>query len=178
MLSVRLQNKAEYELRYPGQERRIVSLKPTISSSLNVTVHVAAGVSYNRKGRLIFYKDPKEPSQKIDKPGKPRKSSVQTQDEYEKVIQERNQAQSAGVEFIPKGNIMTQIFYTEKILPQYIQQIKELEAHYQTQYWLQEDGDPFHGNKSINNPCARLKRHVDLQILTHPTQSPDLNPIE
>jgi hypothetical protein len=60
MLSVKLQNKAEYELRYLGQERHLESLKPTISSSLNITVHVAAGVSYNRKGRLIFYEDTKE----------------------------------------------------------------------------------------------------------------------
>jgi hypothetical protein len=73
---------------------------------------------------------------------------------------------------------MTQKFYAEKILPQYIKQIKVLEAHYKRQFWLQEDGDPSHGNRSTNNPCAQLKRDADLWILIHPPQSPDLNPIE
>jgi hypothetical protein len=59
MQSVKLQNKAEYELRFPGQERH---LKETKTSGLNVTIHCAAGISYNRKGQLIFYKDLKEPS--------------------------------------------------------------------------------------------------------------------
>ncbi|OCK73262.1 hypothetical protein K432DRAFT_313249, partial [Lepidopterella palustris CBS 459.81] len=41
-----------------------------------------------------------------------------------------------------------------------------------------EDRDLSHGNCSKNNVCARLKRDADLLILTHPVQSPDLNPIE
>jgi hypothetical protein len=178
MLSAKLQNKPEYELRYPGQKRRLESLKTTLTSGLNITIHVSAGISYNRKGRLMFYKDPKEPSQKTYKPRKPRKSGVQTKEEYEKIIEEWTKDQSAGIEIIPKGNAMTQKFYAEKILPQHIDQIKSLEAHYQHQFYLQEDGDPSHGNKSTNNPCARLKKDAGLQILIHPAQSPDLNPIE
>ena len=73
---------------------------------------------------------------------------------------------------------MTQKFYAEHILPQHIQQIQELEARYKRKIWLQEDGDPSHGNRSMNNAPARLKREADVQILTHPPQSPDLNPIE
>ena len=73
---------------------------------------------------------------------------------------------------------MLQEFYTREILPQYIQEIKALEERYHHRFWLQEDGDPSHGNKSTNNPCYRMKRAADLWILTHPAQSPDLNPIE
>jgi hypothetical protein len=177
-LSAKLQNKAEYELRYPGQEHRLRSLKATLSSGLDVTVHVAAGVSYNQKGKLIFYKDPKEPSQRVYKPRQPRKSSVQTLEEYQQVIDEWTKEQSAGIEIRPKGNAMTQKFYAENILPQYIEQIQALEAHYKRRFWLQEDGDPSHGNRSSNNLCARLKHDADLQLLIHPPQSPDLNPIE
>jgi hypothetical protein len=89
LLSAKLQNAPEYELRFPGQERRKESLKETKSSGLAVTIHIAAGVSYNHKGPLIFYKDPKEPStEKVYKPGRPRKSGVQTQEEYATVVKE------------------------------------------------------------------------------------------
>ena len=54
-LSVKLQNKAEYKLHFPGQERL---LKETKMTGLNVTVHCAALVTYNFKGKLMFYKDP------------------------------------------------------------------------------------------------------------------------
>ena len=60
-LSVKLQNKAKYELRFPGQERL---LKETKMTGLNVTVHCAGLVTYNFKGKLMFYKDLKEPSEK------------------------------------------------------------------------------------------------------------------
>jgi hypothetical protein len=73
---------------------------------------------------------------------------------------------------------MSQEFYAKEILPKHIEEIKALEKHYYHRFRLQEDGDPSHGNKSVNNPCARLKRDADLQILIHPAQSPNLNPIE
>lgn len=118
--SAKLQNKAEYELRIPGQKRRLESLKPTKTSGLSVKLHVAAGVSYNHKGRLVFYKDPAEPSApKPYKPRKPRKSSVQTEEEYTLALNKYS-SQSAGVEVLPKGNAMTQKFYAEEILPQHI----------------------------------------------------------
>jgi hypothetical protein len=73
--SIKLQNEAEYELRFPGQQ---ASLKETKTSGLDITIHCAAGVSYNYKGPLIFHKDPKEPTEKTNKPCKPRKTMYQT----------------------------------------------------------------------------------------------------
>ena len=70
-LSVKLQNKAEHELRFPGQERL---LKETKMTGLNVTVHCAALVTYNFKGKLMFYKDPQEPSEKKKLPWKPQRT--------------------------------------------------------------------------------------------------------
>ena len=69
--SIKLQNKAEYELRFPSQERL---LKETKVTGLNVTLYCAGFVTYNYKGPLTFYKDPKEPSEKSYKPRKPRKT--------------------------------------------------------------------------------------------------------
>ena len=73
---------------------------------------------------------------------------------------------------------MSQEFYAREVLPRHIKEIKTLEERLQRQIYLQEDGDPSHGNKSTNNPCFRLKRAAGLLILVHPAQSPDLNPIE
>jgi hypothetical protein len=172
--SVKLQNKAEYGLRFPGQE---TTLKETKTTGLNVTVHAAGLITYNRKGKLIFYKDPQEPSQKAYKPRKPRQTMYQTDTQYKDVLKAWEAAQP-DAEVIPKGNAMSQQFYAKEILPEYIKQIKALEAHFHKRFYLQEDGDPSHGNKSTDNPCARLKRDADLLILIHPAQSPDLNPIE
>jgi hypothetical protein len=57
---------------------------------------------------------------------------------------------------------MSQEFYAREILPQYIQEIKALEERYHHHFWLQEDSDPLHGNKSTNNPYYRIKRATDL----------------
>jgi hypothetical protein len=73
---------------------------------------------------------------------------------------------------------MNQIFYTKHILPHHINHIKWLEAKKKHRFWFQEDNDPSHGTRSINNVAARVKRDADIQILLHPAQSPDLNPIE
>jgi hypothetical protein len=172
--SAKLQNKAEYELRYPGQERH---LKETKSSGLDVIVHCAAGISYNHKERLIFYKDPKEPTEKAYRPRKPRKTMYQSEEQYQKQVKAWEAAQLAA-EVIPKRNAISQDFYAREILPQHIEEIKALEERYHHRFYLQEDNDPSHGNKSSNNPSAHLKHEADLLILTHPAQSPDLNPIK
>jgi hypothetical protein len=48
---------------------------------------------------------------------------------------------------------MLQEFYAKDILPQHIQAIKDLEEHDHHRFWLQEDGNPPHGNKSTDNLC-------------------------
>jgi hypothetical protein len=41
-----------------------------------------------------------------------------------------------------------------------------------------EDGNPAHGYKSTTNICAKFRQKHDIQLLNHPSTSPDLNPIE
>ena len=43
---------------------------------------------------------------------------------------------------------------------------------------LQEDNDPSHGIRSSDNLAVRYKRANNIELLVHPAQSPDLNPIE
>jgi hypothetical protein len=73
---------------------------------------------------------------------------------------------------------MTQVFYAKNILLEYIKQIKALEARHKVKYYLHEDGDPSHGIKSPNSLPAHLKCDADPLTLVHPSQSPDINPIE
>ena len=101
----------------------------------------------------------------------------QTDTEYQQMIQDWERSRIS-VDVIPKGNAMSQEFYAREILPIHIREIKALEERYHHSFWLQEDNDPSHGNRSTNNLCACLKRDADILILVHPAQSPDLNPIE
>jgi hypothetical protein len=76
----------QFETRQRGSAQ-IRHLKEVPKQILNVTVHAAAGISYNGKGAFIFYHDPKEPdSQKIYKPARPRKSSVETKEQHLEAI--------------------------------------------------------------------------------------------
>ncbi len=152
-------------------------MKETKTSGLDVTIHVAAGISYNHKGPLIFYKDPKEPSEKTIQPRKPRKSKYESQDQWQQRVQEWEESQLKAT-IMPKGNAISQEFYAREILPKHIDEIRALEKRYKRPILFQEDGDPSHGIRSYNNPAARLKRNADLKILAHTAQSPDLNPIE
>jgi len=82
---------------------------------------------------------------------------------------------------------MTQKYYTERLLPVYIQALKQLEelrpipsqtTSKRTSCWiLQEDGDPSHGKRK-NGLAQALRDEANIQSFFHPAQSPDLSPIE
>jgi len=41
-----------------------------------------------------------------------------------------------------------------------------------------EEENPAHRHKSTRNPCALYRKAHGIQLLDHPSPSPDLNPIE
>jgi transposase len=83
------------------------------------------------------------------------------------------------MEVKPKGNSMTQIYYIEKILPKYISMYENLKNKRPKSWILQEDNDGSHGTQGDKENIARaLKRQHNIDLLIHPAQSPDLNPIE
>jgi hypothetical protein len=85
-----------------------------------------------------------------------KKSSAQTDDEYQRKVEVWQAQQPLDVELQVKGNSMTQAYYTRHILPHHINRIKQLQQRYQRTVFLQEDNDPSHGNRSYNNVAARL----------------------
>jgi transposase len=79
--SLDLATKQHYELRQRGSKQRLQRLQETNHSKLNVTIHVAAGISYDHKGAFVFYNDPDEPSEpKAYKPRRPRHGKYQSQE--------------------------------------------------------------------------------------------------
>jgi hypothetical protein len=139
---------------------------------------VAAGISYNHKGVFTFYKDPQEPSEKLYKPRRPRKSSVETKEQHLEAISAWLEGGEHPLKVQASGNSMTQKFYTENILPQHLAHIEYLQQKYKHKILFQEDGDPSHGNRNPTSAPAQLKRASHTINLKHPAQSPDLNPIE
>jgi hypothetical protein len=63
---------------------------------------------------------------------------------------------------------MTQKFYTENVLPHYIEYIHWLEYYHGHQFYFQEDNNPSYGTRLKNNLAAQAKRDVYLCIVLHP----------
>src|ERR1700761_1563051 len=98
-----------FELRRESGEIRRSCINETQASKLDITVHIAAGISYNSKGIFEFYNDPKEPSMpRTYRPRMPRKSSVQSAEEYQQVVRDWEASKPPNLEIKPAGNSMTQ----------------------------------------------------------------------
>ena len=179
--SLELSNKQEYELRIPGVTPP--NIQECDQNRLNVTLHVAAGTSYNHKGVFEFYNDPAEPDlDQESKPRPPKQSIYETEGQFQERLtkwrEEHTHPIDPDQDIPPKGNAMTQKFYVKHILPKHIEHLKWLEKKYKQRFYLQEDNDGSHGTRSANNVCAKMKRDAGILLLTHPAQSCDLNPHE
>jgi len=74
---------------------------------------------------------------------------------------------------------MTQKYYTKNLLPNYVRALHEARIRDSSRDWvLQEDHDPSHGTKSVDNVAQHFKVDNWICTLIHPAQSPDLNPQE
>lgn len=177
--SLELSDGQEYELREPNSLDRLGNLQETYKARLNVTVHVAAGISYDGKGVFEFYNDPAEPNiNGVYRPRRPRKSSVETKEQHQAAIRLWEAGSRKDIEFKLKGNSMTTEFYTKRILPLHITRIKHLEQKYRDPVYFEEDNDSSHGTRTYDNVAAQLKRTSRILQHHHPPQSPDLSPIE
>ena len=77
----------------------------------------------------------------------------------------------------PKGNSITQQYYSERLLPVYLEAITHARSVHGHKFLLVEDGDPSHGMKKRG--LAQRKRDAySVENLIHPPSSPDLNPSE
>ena len=161
-------------------------------------LHFAAWVNwYSKAEKLEFYHDEEESTEQPKRPPKPRKRMYEEPQEFDRRIAEWNALLPHKVSIKPKGNSMTQKYYTERLLPVYITTIQQ--ARFSQPYlelnrtgdlvdwWLQEDNDGSHGHGRPSQNTERiqpkglatnLKEDNWISTLDHPPQSPDLNPIE
>ncbi|KAF2839856.1 hypothetical protein M501DRAFT_933278, partial [Patellaria atrata CBS 101060] len=146
-------------------------------------LHVAAGITYNHRGVITFYNDPKSPeiNQKVV-PRPPKRTKYDNDQTYNKRLADWHAEHTHPIDpqadIPPKGNAMTQRFYAKEVLPLHLEYLRWLEAKYQRKFYFQEDNDPSHGTRSTNNACYKAKLASGVQLLDHPAQSPYLNPIE
>ena len=91
-----------------------------------VELHVAAWVTWDSKAeKLEFYNDENEHVQRPPRPKKPRRSKWESDEEFAGRIQEWEALLPHEQEVKPKGNAMTQKYYTDRLLPVYIDAVQK-----------------------------------------------------
>jgi hypothetical protein len=167
----------QYELQIEGAPRGD-DMQESNTAIFTGKVHVVGGVTYNHKGHFGFYRDPAETTNRTYQRSRPKRSSVETDAEYQKKVDAYDLAKFRKIAATPKGNSMTMDYYCDKILPHHIAFLDAMRAKHGRTFEFIEDGDPSHGMRTTNNRAARMKKDADIINHWHPAQSPDLNPIE
>jgi hypothetical protein len=143
-----------------------------------VRLHIAGWINWHAKAeKLEFYNDENDFVQRPQRPPKPRKTMYESQADYDMRILEWQASLPHAKEVKPKGNAMSQKYYTERLLPIYIKAVNSARLVHAENWYLQEDNDPSHGSRK-EGLAQRLKRDSWINTLSHPPQSPDLNPME
>ncbi len=145
-----------------------------------VVFHVAASCSWWHKSQLQFYNDEYDETFeiKLPRPRKPIRRKRETQDEYNQRYAEYEAQKPHDVDAKKTGNSMTQLYYTEHILPVYVGLIQDARLDDELHTWkLQEDNDPSHGTRKPGL-AQYYKDQNWIDCLIHPAQSPNLNSIE
>jgi transposase-like protein len=140
------------QLRRRGAPRnkviQIPPRRPTGKAAQNLILHMYAAVNWYSKSDLYFYNDSVD-LQAFTKPDylkKPRKSKYKTTEQHKQHVKEWQANKPPEVDVDVQGNYMTQKYYTEHVLPQYINIINKARSDYPNFLWiLQEDNDPSHG---------------------------------
>jgi hypothetical protein len=144
-----------------------------------VSFHVAAWITWFEKAeKLEFYNDEEDTTEYPPRAPKPRRRpTTESESEYQDRLKEWEALRPHKVEKKVGGNHMTQKYYTDRLLPVYINALQKARLQDAGPWRLQEDGDPSHG--MIKTGLAQeLKAKNWIENIKHPAQSPDLNPIE
>ena len=144
-----------------------------------VKLHIAGYVNWHYKcENLEFYNDEEEYVFKPQTRTKPRKSRYEEEEAFIQRLQQWEAEVPHERVVTPKGNAMTQAYYTDRLLPGYIAALHGARRHDDLSPWLlQEDNDGSHGHKKLGLAEASRRKNW-IPILEHPAQSPDLNPME
>jgi len=138
-----------------------------------------AYVNWFVKSNLNFYNNEKDLPKKPIIPRRLRKLIYETQEQHIARVMQWEAEKPPPVNIKAKGNHMTKVYYTKHVLPYYIEAIQKARLEDSSRSWrLQEDNDPSYSTRSRMNVAAELKNSLWVNLLVHPAQSPDLNPIK
>lgn len=168
----------EWEYAIEGQSQDLPLQETGSETGFTGKVHCYGGITYNNKGAFGTYKDPKEKAAEKVIRDKPRKSSVETDKDYQKKVDEWEFEKWKKQKAIPKGNAMTIDYYTKEVLPKHIEFLERMKESYGRDFEFEEDGDPSHGMRTSNNKAAQLRKQHNIIQHKHPAESPDFSPIE
>jgi hypothetical protein len=155
------QSSAEYILRPDGEALLPENMQMEHFDNLSQRLHIAATVSWHHKGALQFYNDE---NNNQPRPRKPRKSMYQSAAVY----QQRIIDWEASLPPPPRGNAMTQVYYTARLLPIYAHEIHQHRIQHGYDCIFQQDNDPSHGIRSDNNLPKRFLNQNWITVLLHP----------
>jgi transposase len=112
-----------YILRELGQRYNTENIQER-GEKRGVKLHIAAWVNWHRKAeKLKFYNDEEEHIEQPRRPPKPRKTMYEADEAFQARLREW-EAMLPHMQIVkPRGNAMTQKYYTEHILPLYINAI-------------------------------------------------------
>lgn len=140
--------------------------------------HIAASVSWYHKGKLMFYNDEEDHTERPSYPPRPRRRpTTETGEEYDARVREWDAGRPHEVEVRVGGNHMTQKYYVDNLLPQYVSEMHQLRENYPGPWLIQKNGDGSHGIRKPGLAYA-LKNANSIENFTHPANSPDLNLIK
>ena len=166
-----------------------------------VKYHVAGWVNWHSKcEKLEFYND-EDLEQELEhaqeaaeasvtqdhgpRPRKPRRRpTTETTEEYaQRIVAYDKELAEWEARYVPrpkisgKGNSMTQAYYSDRLLPVYLDAMAHIKRQRGHTPILQEDGDPSHGKRK-RGVAERRREASGITSLIHPPYSPDLSPIE
>jgi hypothetical protein len=144
-----------------------------------VRFHIAGWISWwGKADKLEFYNDEEDSVETPPYPSKPRRRpTTETEEEYKGRVKEWEASKPHEVEVKVKGNAMTQKYYVDRLLPIYCKAVESMREIDNKPWLLQEDGDPSYGMRK-RGLAEEYKEAHNIYNLSHPAQSPDLNPIE
>lgn len=144
-------NSVGYILREEGTRYDSVNIQER-GEKTGVKLHIAGWCNWHSKcTSLEFYNDEEQYIEKPKRPRKPQKRKKETPEQFSHRLLEWDALIGHDKDVKPQGNAMTQKYYTERLLPIYIEAVSQarLNQRYPESWWLMEDGDPSHGMRKI-----------------------------
>jgi hypothetical protein len=127
-------------------------------------------INYYEKGPLEFYNDKKDMLPKPKKPQRPQRSKYENDEQWNERLKEWEANLPPDVEQEPKGNHITQKYYTEKLLPLYAAALHKARRNDLdgASWWFQDDNDPSYSTRSTRNLAYNFKQDNWMPLVIHP----------